>query len=69
MNEVLLERYERREAQNQNRSNLIGEHPPNSKIQDCRSPVERRDIEAVLTRLKDANLPVHPRTDQSEDRV
>jgi hypothetical protein len=69
MNEVLLERHERRVAQNQNRSNLIGEHPPNSKIQDFRSPVERRDIEAVLTRLKGDNLPVHSRTDQSEDRV
>jgi hypothetical protein len=69
MNEVLLERHERRVAQKQNRSNLIGEHPPNSKIQDCRSPVERRDIEAVLTRLKGDNLPVHPRTDQSDDRV
>jgi hypothetical protein len=69
MNEVLLERHERRVAQKQNRSNLIGEHSPNSKIQDCRSPVERRDVEAVLTRLKDDNLPVHPRTDQSEDRV
>jgi hypothetical protein len=31
--------------------------------------VERRDIEAVLTRLKGDNLPVHPRTNQSEDKV
>ena len=69
MNEVLLERHERRVAQNQNRSNLIGEHPPSSKIQDCRSPVERQDIQAVITRLESSTLPVHPRTDQSEDRV
>ena len=69
MNEVLLERHERRVAQKQNRSNLIGEHPPSSKIQDCRSPVERQDIQAVLTRLKSSTLPVNLRTDQSEDRV
>jgi hypothetical protein len=69
MNEVLLKRHERRVAQNQNRSNLIGEHPPNSKIQDCRSPVERQDIQAALTRLKNSSLPVRPRADQSEDVV
>jgi hypothetical protein len=69
MNEALLQRHERRVTQNQNRSNLIGEHPPSSKIQDCRSPVERQDIQAVLTRLKNSNLPVRPRADQSEDGV
>jgi hypothetical protein len=69
INEVLLERHGRRVAQNQNNSKLIGEHPPSSKIQDCRSPVERQDIQAILTRLKDNNLPVRPRTDRSADRV
>jgi hypothetical protein len=69
MNEVLLERHELRVAQNQNRSNLIGEHPPSSKIQDCRSPMERQDTQAVLTRLRSSDLPVRPHADQSEDRV
>jgi hypothetical protein len=69
MNEALLDRHERRVAQNQNRSNLIGEHPFRSKIQDRRSPVERQDIQAVLTRLKSSDLPEYPRADQSEDRV
>jgi len=69
MNEVLLERHERRVTQYQNNSKLIGEHPPGSKIQDCRSPVERQDIQAILARLKSNNLPVSPRTDQSKDRV
>jgi hypothetical protein len=32
INEALLDCYQRRVTQNQNRSNLIGEHPPNSKI-------------------------------------
>ena len=40
MNEALLDRHERQVTQNQNRSNLIGEHPPSFKIQDCRSPVD-----------------------------
>jgi hypothetical protein len=31
--------------------------------------VERQDILAVLTRLKNSDLPEHPRADQSEDRV
>jgi hypothetical protein len=66
MNEALLERHECRVAQSKKRSNLIGEHPPTSKIQDCRSPVERQDIQAIL---KNSNLPVHPRADQSDDRV
>jgi hypothetical protein len=69
MKEVLLDRHERRVAQNQNRSNLIGGHPPSSKIQDCRSPMERQDIQAVLTRLRSSSLPVRPCADQSEDRV
>ena len=69
MNEVLLERHERRVTQYQNNSKLICEHPPGSKIQDCRSPVERQDIQAILARLKSNNLPVSPRTDQSKDRV
>jgi hypothetical protein len=69
MNEALLDRHERRVTQNQNRSNLIGEHPPSSKIQDCRSPVERQDIQAVLTRLKCSDLSAHSRADQSEHRV
>jgi hypothetical protein len=69
MNEALLDRHKRRVVQNQNRSNLIGEHPPSSKIQDCRSPMERQDIQAILTRLKSNDLPVRPRTDQSKDRV
>jgi hypothetical protein len=69
MNEVLLQRHERRVTQNQTRSNLIGEHPPSSKIQDCRSPMERQDIQPVLTRPKSSDLPEYPRADQSEDRV
>ena len=69
MNEALLQRHERRVAQKQNRSNLIGEYPPSSKIQDCRSPMERQDIQAVLTRLKSSTLPEHPRANQGEDRV
>jgi hypothetical protein len=69
INEVILERHGRRVAQNQNNAKLIGEHPPGSKIQDCRSPVERQDIQAILARLKDNNLLVRPRTDPSKDRV
>lgn len=69
MNEVLLERHELRVAQNQNQSKLIGEHPPSSKIQDCRSPMERQDIQAVLTRLKSSNLSVQLHADRSEGRV
>jgi hypothetical protein len=69
MNEALLDRHERRVTQNQNRSNLIGEHPPSSKIQDYRSPVERQDIQAVLTRLKSSDFLAHSRADQSGSRV
>jgi hypothetical protein len=69
MNDVLLERHECRVAQNQNRSKLIGEHPPSSRIQDCRSPVEWQDIQADLIRLKSSKLPVHLRADRSEDRM
>jgi hypothetical protein len=47
----MLERYELRVLQHDNRSPLIGEHPYGSKIQDHRSLIQRRDIVAVTERL------------------
>jgi hypothetical protein len=52
INSVMLERHELRVLQHDNRSPLIGEHPHGSKIQDHRSPVQRRDIVAVAERLR-----------------
>jgi hypothetical protein len=59
INDVLLERHEDRVVHLRNNSQLIGEHPRNSKIQDHRSPVKRQDIQAVLDRVKKGSLPVH----------
>jgi hypothetical protein len=51
----MLERHETRVVKHDNRLPLIGEHPHGSKIQDCRSPVQRRDIIAVIDRLQENN--------------
>ncbi|KAM0710552.1 hypothetical protein Q7P35_002223 [Cladosporium inversicolor] len=55
INSVMLERHETRVVKHDNRLPLIGEHPHGSKIQDCRSPVQRRDIIAVIDRLQENN--------------
>jgi hypothetical protein len=55
INSVMLERHETRVVKHDNRSPLIGEHRHGSKIQDCRSPVQRRDIIAVIHRLQENN--------------
>jgi hypothetical protein len=55
INSVMLERHETRVVKHNNRLPLIGEHPHGSKIQDCRSPVQRRDIIAVIDRLQESN--------------
>lgn len=64
INDVMLERHEIRVVEHDNRLPLIGEHPHGSKIQDCRSPVQRRDIMAVIQRLQENNDEV----DQEEQR-
>jgi hypothetical protein len=51
----MLERHETRVVKHDNRLPLIGEHPHGSKIQDCRSPMQRRDIVAVIHRLQESN--------------
>jgi hypothetical protein len=60
----MLERHETRVVKHDNRLPLIGKHPHGSKIQDCRSPVQRRDIIAVIDRLQESNDEV----DQEEQR-
>jgi len=55
INSVMLERHETRVVKHDNRLPLIGEHPHGSKIQDCRPPVQRRDIIAVIDRLQENN--------------
>lgn len=55
INSVMLERHETRVVKHDNRLPMIGEHPHGSKIQDCRSPVQRRDIVAVIDRLQENN--------------
>ena len=55
INDVMLERHEIRVVKHDNRLPLVGEHPHGSKRQDCRSPVQRRDIMAVIQRLQENN--------------
>ncbi|GAB7336655.1 hypothetical protein MBLNU13_g10339t1 [Cladosporium sp. NU13] len=55
INSVMLERHETRVVKHDNRLPLIGEHPHGSKIQDCRSPMQRRDIVAVIHHLQESN--------------
>jgi hypothetical protein len=68
INSVMLERHETRVVKHDNRLPLIGEHPHGSKIQDCQSPVQRRDIIAVIQRLQDSNDEVDCE-EQRESRV
>jgi hypothetical protein len=52
-NETILERHVRRIIKHDNRARRIGEHSRGSKIQDSHSPVEPRDLEIILSRIKD----------------
>jgi len=56
INEALIERHERRVVKLDNRAQRIGEHSRGSKIQDRYSPVEPRDLEIILSRVKDGKL-------------
>jgi hypothetical protein len=56
INDALIERHERRVVKLDNRAQRIGEHSRGSKIQDRHSPVEPRDLEIILSRVKDGKL-------------
>jgi hypothetical protein len=56
MNLVLLERHQRRIVKHDNRAQRIGEHSRGSKIQDRHSPIEPRDLEIILSRIKNGRL-------------
>lgn len=58
INTVMLERHERRVLEHHNRSPLIGEHSRRSKIQDHRSPMQRRDVSLILERLDKTSSPM-----------
>lgn len=60
INETILARHERRVVKRDNRARQIGEHSRGSKIQDRHSPVEPRDLEIILSRIKDGKLQTSP---------
>lgn len=58
INETILERHVHRIIEHDNRARRIGEHSRGSKIQSRHSPVEPRDLEIVLSRVKDGKLQI-----------
>jgi hypothetical protein len=66
INETILARHERRVVNHDNRARQIGEHSRSSKIQDPHSPIEPRDLEIILSRIKDDNFQISPQTERIE---
>jgi hypothetical protein len=66
INDALLERHERRVVKHDNRAQRIGEHSRGSKIQNSHSPVEPRDLEIILSRVKDGKLQMFPQAEHKK---
>lgn len=66
INETILARHERRVVKHDNRARQIGEHSRGSKIQDRHSPVEPRDLEMILSRIKDGKLQTSPQVERKK---
>jgi hypothetical protein len=66
INETILARHERRVVKHDNRARQIGEHSRGSKIQDRHSPVEPRDLEIILSRIKDGKLQTSPQVQRKK---